>query len=119
MYQLREDGQNGRDGQGVLEIAVLWVDSLVEEAVQILLQVVGDHLVRGGDKLQETAQCPNVQANQVCDSFLFKLCLGGFLTPQVGGSLVGLVHLWTDQRITGPVSCCRLCGSLESRPAGT
>ena len=31
---------------------------------------------------------------------------GAYLAPQVGGSLVGLVHLWTDQRIPGPVSCC-------------
>ncbi len=39
-----------------------------------------------------------------------------FLPPQVGGSHVGLVHLWTDQRIPGPVSCRCPGGSLETPP---
>ncbi len=47
------------------------------------------------------------KANQVC---------GSFLAPQVGGSPVGLVHLWTDQRIPGPMSCRCLSGLLETLP---
>ena len=39
-----------------------------------------------------------------------------WLTPQVEGSPVGLVHLWTDQRIPGPVSCCCPSGSMETPP---
>ncbi len=39
-----------------------------------------------------------------------------WLTPHVGGSPVGLVHLWTDQRIPGPVSCHCRGGSLETPP---
>ncbi len=38
-----------------------------------------------------------------------------WLTPLVGGPLVGLVHLWTDQRIPGPVSC-RCPGGLWETP---
>ncbi len=37
------------------------------------------------------------KANQMCGSFL-----------------LGLVHLWTDQRIPGPVSCCCPSGLLET-----
>ena len=33
-----------------------------------------------------------------------------------GGSRVGLVHLWTDQRIPGPVSCRCPGGLLETLP---
>ena len=36
----------------------------------------------------------------------------GSLTP----CLVGLVHLWTDQRIPGPMSCRCPSGSLEDPP---
>ncbi len=41
--------------------------------------------------------------------------------PQVGGSPVGLVHLWTDQRIPGPVSTLVAVRTVCWRPrlAGT
>ena len=41
-----------------------------------------------------------------------------FKTFYLGGYLVclGLVHLWTDQRIPGPVSCRCPGGSLETLP---
>ncbi len=48
------------------------------------------------------------KANQVCDSFFLK-----FLSRWLP---VGLVHLWTDQRIPGPVPCCCPGGSLETPP---
>ncbi len=45
----------------------------------------------------------------MCGSFLFFNFLSRWLS-------VGLVHLWTDQRIPGPVSCRCLSGSLETLP---
>ena len=40
------------------------------------------------------------------------------LWENIGGSAVGLVHLWTDQRIPGPLSCrCLEPGWFVGDPA--
>ncbi len=59
------------------------------------------------------------KANQVCDScfskFLSSRCLPNLLIFK-GLLYIGLVHLWTDQRIPGPVSCRCPGGSLDTPP---
>ncbi len=55
------------------------------------------------------------KANQMCGSFLLKF-LSRWLSSLLIVKCLGLVHLWTDQRIPGPVSCRCPNGSLETPP---
>ncbi len=49
----------------------------------------------------------------------FKFLSRSWLTPKVGGPLVGLVHLWTDQRISGDQSVAARAVRWRPSPAGT
>ena len=59
------------------------------------------------------------KANQMCGLFLFNFfCLGSYLAwlLLIVSRVLVLVHLWTDQRITGPVCCWCPGGLLETPP---
>ncbi len=55
------------------------------------------------------------KANEMCGPFLLRFLSRSWLTPHVGGSPVGLVHLWTDQRIPAQAVRWRprLAGTLQ------